>query len=97
MTCHVAKPYLVSPLETGRRDDEPAAREGLECGSTGGADVAEAVGKIKSEPGPDCQVHGSGMLIQTLLANDLALHRPAVSPQHESGSSTATNASKSLF
>jgi dihydrofolate reductase len=34
-------------------------------------DVAEAVRKIKRESGPDLQVHGSGTLIQTLLANDL--------------------------
>jgi dihydrofolate reductase len=34
-------------------------------------DVAEAIRKIKSESGPDLQVHGSGTLIQTLFANDL--------------------------
>ena len=33
--------------------------------------MVEAIRKIKSEPGPDLQVHGSGGLIQTLLANDL--------------------------
>jgi dihydrofolate reductase len=34
-------------------------------------DVAEAVRRLKREPGPELQVHGSGDLIQTLLKNDL--------------------------
>src|SRR5262245_41839740 len=34
-------------------------------------DVAEAIRKIKSESGPDLQVHRSCTLIQTLFANDL--------------------------
>jgi dihydrofolate reductase len=34
-------------------------------------DVAEAIRKLKAESGPELQVHGSGGLIQTLLANDL--------------------------
>ena len=34
-------------------------------------DVAEAVRKLKTESGPELQVHGSGTLIQTLLENDL--------------------------
>ncbi|HYM20325.1 MAG TPA: dihydrofolate reductase family protein [Candidatus Kapabacteria bacterium] len=34
-------------------------------------DVVAAVKKIKSEKGPDLQVHGSGNFIQTLLKNDL--------------------------
>ena len=34
-------------------------------------DVAEAIRKLKAEPGPELQVHGSGTLIQTLLRNDL--------------------------
>jgi dihydrofolate reductase len=34
-------------------------------------DVVEAIRKLKTESGPDLQVHGSGALIQTLLANDL--------------------------
>ncbi len=34
-------------------------------------DVAKEVKKIKSEDGPELQVHGSGKLIQTLLKNDL--------------------------
>jgi dihydrofolate reductase len=34
-------------------------------------DVAEAIRKLKAEPGPELQVHGSGTLIQTLLKNDL--------------------------
>jgi dihydrofolate reductase len=33
--------------------------------------VAEKVGKLKQQPGPDLQVHGSGKLIQTLLRADL--------------------------
>ena len=33
--------------------------------------VAEAIRKLKAEPGPELQVHGSGTLIQTLLKNDL--------------------------
>jgi dihydrofolate reductase len=34
-------------------------------------DVAEAIKKIKGQEGPDLQVHGSSMLIQTLLKHDL--------------------------
>jgi dihydrofolate reductase len=34
-------------------------------------DIAEAVAKLKSERGPDIQIHGSGNLIQTLLRHDL--------------------------
>src|SRR5688572_2076763 len=34
-------------------------------------DVVEAIRTLKSESGPELQVHGSGMLIQTLLKNDL--------------------------
>ncbi|GIU98600.1 MAG: dihydrofolate reductase [Actinomycetota bacterium] len=34
-------------------------------------DVVEEVRKLKAEDGPMLQVHGSGVLIQTLLANDL--------------------------
>ena len=34
-------------------------------------DIAEKVGKIKQEPGPDLHVWGSGHLIQTLIQHDL--------------------------
>ncbi len=34
-------------------------------------DLADAIRRIKGEPGPELQVHGSSTLIQTLLANDL--------------------------
>ena len=34
-------------------------------------DVAEAVGALKAEDGPEIQVHGSANLIQTLLVHDL--------------------------
>jgi dihydrofolate reductase len=34
-------------------------------------DVAEAVGRLKGEPGRELQVHGSGDLIQTLLTHHL--------------------------
>ena len=34
-------------------------------------DLAEGVRKLKSENGPELQVHGSGNMIQTLLKNDL--------------------------
>lgn len=34
-------------------------------------DIAEKVAKIKAQPGPDLNVWGSGVLLQTLLQNDL--------------------------
>jgi dihydrofolate reductase len=34
-------------------------------------DVVEAVAKLKTESGPEIQVHGSGNLIQTLMKHDL--------------------------
>ena len=34
-------------------------------------DVSDAIRKLKTESGPELQVHGSGTLIQTLLRNDL--------------------------
>jgi dihydrofolate reductase len=34
-------------------------------------DVAERIGRIKREPGPDLHVYGSAELVQTLLAHDL--------------------------
>jgi dihydrofolate reductase len=34
-------------------------------------DVVEAIKKLKSQEGPELQVHGSGNLIQTLLKDDL--------------------------
>lgn len=36
-----------------------------------GDDVVEQIKKLKSEDGPELQVHGSGNSIQTLLKNDL--------------------------
>jgi dihydrofolate reductase len=34
-------------------------------------DLAAAIGELKATPGGELQVHGSGTLIQWLLANDL--------------------------
>ncbi len=34
-------------------------------------DVAHEIRKLKEQPGPELQVHGSGKLVQTLLKNDL--------------------------
>jgi dihydrofolate reductase len=34
-------------------------------------DVVEEVGRLKDQPGRELQVHGSGDLLQTLVANDL--------------------------
>ena len=36
-----------------------------------GVDVVEEIHKLKEQAGPELQVHGSGNLIQTLLAHDL--------------------------
>jgi dihydrofolate reductase len=36
-----------------------------------GADVAAAIGELKSKPGGELQVHGSGLLTRWLLENDL--------------------------
>jgi dihydrofolate reductase len=34
-------------------------------------DIVEEVGRLKGQPGRELQVHGSGDLLQTLMANDL--------------------------
>jgi dihydrofolate reductase len=36
------------------------------------ADAAEGVGKLKTDDGPELQVHGSGNLVQTLMRHNLA-------------------------
>ena len=52
------------------RGDAPAARRRSWNTVRLEGDVADAVRKLKAEPGPELQVHGSGTLIQTLLKND---------------------------
>lgn len=36
-----------------------------------GGDIVEYIAKLKQEPGPDLQVHGSANLVQTLMKHDL--------------------------
>ena len=36
-----------------------------------GGDIAEKVGKLKQQPGPDLHVYGSANLVQTLMKHDL--------------------------
>lgn len=57
-----ATKYVVSTTLT-RGDWQPAV--------VIGTDVVERITSLKQEDGPEIQVHGSGNLIQTLIANDL--------------------------
>ena len=53
------------------RRDQDAERGGWEGTTLLTGDVVEEVRRLKDQPGRELQVHGSGDLLQTLMANDL--------------------------
>ena len=70
---HTTEPgaELINKAKKHVATHRPLATDWKGTGARLEGDVVDAVKKLKSRSGPELQVHGSGALIQTLLANDL--------------------------